>query len=260
MYTELSRPAEMHAQQRRQIYLHEHASDLPLPPMVKIQAGRFIMGGLEGRDDVEGGTAPTERPTRSVYIAGFELGKYPVTFDEYDAFCLATFTPMPDDMGWGRGSHPVINVSWEDAQAYCAWLSSLEGRTYRLPSEAEWEYCARAGQNTAYAWGMNAEQQHANHNMFVGSTTPVWQYVPNAFGLHDMTGNVWEWVQDCWHDSYHGAPNNGQAWEDGGNNNERVLRGGSWNDRPRYLRAAYRVKNYSTARYMFEGFRVARSL
>lgn len=260
MYTELTRPTEVTTRQRWQAYQDERFGDLPLPPLVTIPPGRFIMGGLAGRDDVEGGSCPHERPTRPVYIAAFELGKYPVTFDEYDAFCLATYSPMPNDGGWGRGSRPVINVSWDDAQAYCRWLSQLEGRTYRLPSEAEWEYCARAGKQTAYATGMRIEAHQANHNMHVGMTTPVWQYPANAFGLHDMAGNVWEWVQDCWHDSYQGAPTNGKAWEEGGNCHERVLRGGSWNDRPRYLRAAYRVKDYASGRQPFRGFRVARSI
>jgi formylglycine-generating enzyme required for sulfatase activity len=239
---------------------HEHTHTLLLPKMIRIQAGRFVMGGMEGRDDVEGGCASNEWPTRSVYVAAFELGKYPVTFDEYDAFCRATHTLMPDDNGWGRGSRPVINVSWEDAQAYCAWLCKVDGRGYRLPSEAEWEYAARAGSQTAYAFGMEIDQRHANHNLQFGMTTPVWRYPANAFGLHDMCGNVWEWVQDCWHDSYHHAPTDSHAWEEGGNCHERVLRGGSWNDRPRYLRAAYRVKNYASGRYNFEGFRVARSI
>lgn len=260
MYGTINCKSEMTAFQRRQTYLHEHSGDALLPVMLGIPPGRFMMGGKDGRDDVEGGCAPSERPSHPVYVSAFELGKYPVTFDEYDAFCLATYTPMPDDMGWGRGSRPAINVSWEDAQAYCDWLSALDGRHYRLPSEAEWEYAARANSHEAYPWGASAGQQHANHNLYCGMTTPVWQYAPNAFGLHDMCGNVWEWVQDCWHDSYHGAPGNAQAWEEGGNYHERVLRGGSWNDRPRYLRAAYRVKDYASGRQIFRGFRVARSV
>lgn len=261
MYIELTPPVEMHAQQqRRQVYLREHANEWSFPTMVTIPPGRFIMGAQEGRDDVEGGNQAHERPPRTLYIPAFEMGKYPVTFEEYDAFCLATYTPLPDDAGWGRDSRPVINISWEDAQAYCDWLSQMDGRSYRLPSEAEWEYGARGGRPTAYPWGNSAEKHHANYAMQVGMTSPVWQYPANAFGLHDMVGNVWEWVQDCWHDSYQGAPANGQAWEEGGNCHERVLRGGSWNDRPRYLRAAYRVKDYASGRQIFRGFRVARSL
>lgn len=232
----------------------------PLPAMVRIPAGRFLMGGVDGRDDVEGGCAPSERPARMVYVSTFELGKYPVTFAEYDAFCHATARPLPDDMGWGRDQRPVINVSWEDAQAYCAWLSEWDGGTYRLPSEAEWEYAARANSPHAYPWGMQAKPCHANHNFAHGQTTPVGQFPPNAFGLYDMCGNIWEWVQDCWHDHYIGAPSTGKAWEEGGNPDERVMRGGSWNDRPRYLRAAYRVKGYRNCRHLSCGFRVARSI
>lgn len=238
--------------------LPDYNSALPLPRMVNIPPGRFLMGGLEGRDDVEGGCTLNERPSRYVYIAAFALGRYPVTFEEYDAFCEANGFPLPDDQGWGRGKHPVINVSWDDAQAYCRWLSALNGGHYRLPSEAEWEYATRSGTNAAYPWGMQATPQHANHAMQHGMTTPVGTYPANAFGLHDLCGNVWEWVQDCWHDSYQGAPVNAQAWEEAGNHHERVLRGGSWNDRPRYLRAAYRVKDYPSGRQIFRGFRVAR--
>jgi formylglycine-generating enzyme required for sulfatase activity len=241
-------------------HIHAPESLLHLPTLIKIPAGRFVMGGMDGRDDVEGGCASNERPTRPLYVAAFELGKYPVTFDEFDAFCHATNTLMPDDMGWGRGARPVINVNWEDAQAYCAWLCQIDGCGYRLPSEAEWEYAARAGSNAAYASGMSIDQRNANHNMQFGMTTPVWRYPANPFGIHDMSGNVWEWVQDCWHDSYHNAPTDSRAWEDGTNGHERVLRGGAWNDRPRYLRAAYRVKDYISGRQIFRGFRVARSL
>lgn len=240
--------------------IHDYSTALPLPRLVNLPAGRFLMGGLDARDDVEGGCTANERPTRHVYIAAFALGKYPVTFDEYDAFCEATNALLPDDQGWGRGKRPVINVSWDDAQAYCAWLCELNGAGYRLPSEAEWEYATRCGSQTAYPWGMQAQAHHANHNLQHGMTTPVDTYPANGFGLHDLCGNVWEWVQDCWHDSYHSAPSNAQAWEETGNHHERVLRGGSWNDRPRYLRAAYRVKDYANGRQIFRGFRVARSL
>ncbi|MFN3786104.1 MAG: formylglycine-generating enzyme family protein [Thiothrix sp.] len=240
--------------------LNQESWDLPLPIMVKIPSGRFLMGGVDGRDDVEGGCSPSERPARMVYVNAFELGKYPVTFAEYDAFCAAIHSPLPDDSGWGRGNRPVININWEEAQAYCAWLSELTGCQYRLPSEAEWEYAARANSPYAYPWGMNAKPVHANHYFFHGKTTPVTLFPANEFGLHDMCGNVWEWVQDCWHDTYAGAPSSAKAWEDGGNPYERVLRGGSWNDRPRYLRIAYRVKDYLNRRHVFCGFRVARSM
>lgn len=253
----LSANSDYLLQQREQNYEAEKENTVHFPKMVKVPGGSFVMGGQAGRDDVEGGIADTEKPPRTVFVAAFEMGKYPVTFDEYDAFCSASNRPMPCDMGWGRGSRPVINVSWDDAQEYCIWLSSMLGAEFRLPSEAEWEYAARGGTDGAYPWGRDMAAGEANYEMQCGMTTPVWQYPANAFGLHDMSGNVWEWVQDCWHPNYQGAPSHSKAWNEGGDCNERVLRGGSWNDRPRYLRTAYRLKNYASVRYMADGFRVA---
>jgi len=227
---------------------------LPLEPeMVVIPAGRFMMGTGSYRHEVR--------------IASFELSKYEVTFEEYDAFTDATGRMQADDEGWGRGQRPVINISWHDARAYVAWLSKQTGKTYRLPSEAEWEYGARAGTTTNYSWGNEIGINRANCNV-CGSqwdaqkTAPVGSFEPNGWGLYDMHGNVWEWVQDCWNDNYEGAPTDGSAWMSG-NCSEGVLRGGSWGSRPSSLRSASRARLrqwYSPQdRLSVHGFRVARS-
>jgi formylglycine-generating enzyme required for sulfatase activity len=136
-----------------------------------------------------------------------------VTFDEYDHFCAATERKKPEDNGWGRRRRPMIAVSWREAVAYCAWLANKTGQPYRLPSEAEWEYAARAGTTTRYAFGGAITPKDANYSESkLGKTTEVGAYSPNAWGLYDMHGNVWEWVEDVWHDSYKGAPNDGSAW------------------------------------------------
>ena len=152
-----------------------------------------------------------------------------------------------DDEGWGRGRQPIMNVSWNDAREYVAWLSSQTGHTYRLLTEAEWEYAARAGSATQFSWGNEIGQERANCGGcstqwdFV-QTAPVGSFAANAFGLHEMHGNVWEWVEDCWNGSYSGAPANGDAWLSG-DCSQRILRGGSYDDFPYDLRSAIRVGN-----------------
>jgi WD40 repeat protein len=199
--------------------------DLPdAPEMVVIPPGRFLLGSPEdeeGRDDDEG-------PQHEVTIGyAFAVGKFPVTFDEWDA-CVADGGCngyRPDDQGWGRGNRPVINVSWNDAQAYVAWLSQKTGHAYRLLSEAEWEYAARAGTTTRFSFGNTITAAQASHNhddkctceacvevLLPEKTAPVGSFPPNAFGLHDMHGSVWEWVEDPWHAHYAGAPADGSAW------------------------------------------------
>lgn len=184
------------------------------PEMVRIPPGKFLMGSLE----TEGGRDVDEGPQHGVTIGySFEIGKYAVTFDEYDAFAKATNRTLPVDKGWGRGRQPVINVSFDDAQAYAKWLSDQTGKKYRLPTEAEWEYAARAGTQTWYWWGDDIGRNNANCDG-CGSqwdnrqTAPVGSFKANAFGLHDTAGNVWEWVQDCWHENYNNAPGDGSAW------------------------------------------------
>ena len=232
------------------------------PEMVAIPAGTFTMGSPATearRGDIEG-------PQHRVTIAKpFALGKYEVTFAEWDA-CTAAggCAHRPGDQGWGRGRRPVIDVSWDDAKAYVAWLSRKTGKTYRLPSEAEWEYAARAGTPTRYSWGDEIGSNRANCRG-CGSqwdwkqTAPVGSFAPNHMGLHDMHGNVWELVEDCWNGSYNGAPSDGRAWLTG-LCRARALRGGSWTDDPGFLRSAYRVGHPTMLPDDGIGFRLARTL
>ncbi len=230
--------------------------------MVVVPAGSFMMGS----PDTEAGRSPDEGPQHRVTFAQpFAVGKYELTFDEWDA-CVADrgCKHKPGDEGWGRGRRPVINVSWDDAQTYVAWLAKKTGKGYRLLSEAEWEYAARAGSTTAYPWGQEPGTNRAN---FYGSgsqwsgkqTAPVGRFKANAFGLFDMIGNVWEWTQDCWNDSYAGAPKDGSAWLKG-DCVRRVVRGGSWDNYPEFARAACRNWYLPGVRLNDLGFRLARTL
>ena len=186
------------------------------PTMVVIPAGGFRMGCLSSDDSC----LDNEKPVHEVSIGQpFALWVHEVTFAEWDA-CVAARrcrSYEPDDKGWGRGSRLVSHVTWDDAQAYVAWLAAQTGAAYRLPSEAEWEYAARAGSVTKYHWGDGIGANHANRDG-CGSqwdnlgTSPIGSFAPNAFGLHDMNGNVSEWVADCWNGGYRGAPSDGSAW------------------------------------------------
>ena len=189
-----------------------------------------------------------------------------VTFAEWDA-CEAAGgcgAYSPGDAGWGRGQHPVINVSWNDAQRYVQWLSKKSKKPYRLLTESEWEYAARAGTQTAYSWGDQIGSGRANCDG-CGSqwdnlpTAPVGSFAANAWGLHDMHGNVWEWMEDCWNASYAKAPRNGSAWRSG-DCSRHVMRGGSWFNYSSFLRAANRDRYTTGNRYFYLGFRVARTL
>jgi formylglycine-generating enzyme required for sulfatase activity len=172
--------------------------------------------------------------------------------------------PAPEH-GWGRGRRPVMNVSWDDARQYVAWLSKRTGKPYRLLSEAEWEYAARAGSDKAYSWGDHIGKGHANcigcDSEWDGNqTAPVGSFAPNAFGLYDMHGNVWEWVEDCYHPNYESAPTNGSSWTEGADCSDRVVRGGSWFVNPLELRLANRLRGTSVLRGFDRGFRVGRTL
>ena len=189
-----------------------------------------------------------------------------MTFADWDACVSVGGCPQEgraSDAGWGRGSRPVIYVSWHDAQAYVAWLSRMTGKAYRLLTEAEWEYAARGGTTTAYSWGDEIGKNNANCNgcgsQRADRTVPAGSFAANAFGLYDMFGNVWQWVEDCVHHNYDGAPTDGSAWT-AGDCEVRVVRGGSFGNSPRDLRAASRVWNPSVIRYYFLGFRVGRTL
>jgi formylglycine-generating enzyme required for sulfatase activity len=237
------------------------------PELVVIPAGSFVMGSPEDEAERTNDEGPQHRVT---FASPFALGKYPVTFEEYDHFCVETEREQPPDQGWGRERRPVINVSWDDAKAYCAWLGEQTGRAYRFPSEAEWEYACRAGTTTPFWTGETIGTEQANYdgNYTYGSsrkgeyreqTTPVDAFAANPWGLHDMHGNVWEWCEDRWHDNYGGAPSDGSAWLEG-KSSGRVVRGGSWYFYPWLLRSASRVWNVPDDRYGDLGFRVSRML
>jgi formylglycine-generating enzyme required for sulfatase activity len=187
-----------------------------------------------------------------------------VTFDEWDRCVDAGgCRHRPSDRDWGRGERPVINVSWNDAKAFLNWMSQKTGKTYRLPTEAEWEYAARAGTDSTFWWGGDLGTRQANcaecKTGEASRTMPVGSFKANAFGLFDTAGNAAEWVEDCWNDNYRGAPVNGMAWT-AGQCNMRVLRGGAFDSQSRYLRSASRFRYDSDVRYSANGFRVVREL
>lgn len=191
---------------------------------VLIPGGTFTMGHDNDK---------FARPAHEVTIASFSIGKYEVTFAEYDMFARETKGRMPDDEGWGRGIRPVINVGWDEAVAFTVWLSKKSGKRFRLPSEAEWEYAARGGTQTSYYWGESFGRSNANCAK-CGSpwdgrqTAAIGSFNPNPYGLYDITGNVYEWCLDTRHRSYEGAPTDGSAWISEEDKNFRINRGGSW--------------------------------
>ena len=255
--------------------------------MVAIPAGSFVMGSNE-RD--------TEKPPHSVSVRSFAAGRYAVTKSQFASFVQAkgyqTEAERGDgcyvwtgsewkqqadknwrNVGFAQGEdHPVVCVSWNDAQAYAQWLSQSTGKAYRLLSEAEREYAARAGSTGKYWWGETASHEYANYGkdeccgvLAQGrdkweNTAPVGQFPANGFGLYDMHGNVWEWVQDVWHENYSGAPTDGSAWQTGGDATRRVLRGGAWVNYPDSLRSAVRLRSTPDYRVSYFGFRIARTV
>ena len=237
---------------------------LECPEMVVVPGGRFRMGCGSGRD-----CRDREHPVHDVEVPAFALGRYEVTFAEYDRFVQATGSRRPDDKRWGRARRPVMNVSWDEAMAYVSWLSARSGIRYRLPSESEWEYAARAGTTTRYSWGDELGRNRANCDG-CGSrwdddeTAPVGSFDANGWGLHDMHGNVWEWVADCraHGGKYDNAPQDGTARTSGCHLNDayrsRMYRGGSWQSSPRQVRSAERESRDAIHRRDFIGFRVAR--
>ncbi len=224
--------------------------------MVVVPAGDFVMGS---NDTIY------EKPEHKVKIANsIAIGRREVIFDEWDA-CVAdgACKYRPDDHGWGRGTRPVIDVSWDDTKTFLSWLSQKTGKQYRLPSEAEWEYAARAGTKTAYWWGRTASNGQANCDDCGGTplrkTQPAGSFRPNAFGLYDVSGNAAEWVEDCWNDTYRGAPQDGSAWL-AGQCRQRGLRGGSFASKANVVRSAARFRYDTDVRYYANGFRVVRDL
>jgi formylglycine-generating enzyme required for sulfatase activity len=231
------------------------------PAMIVIPAGKFMMGSPESdpdRDDSEG------PPHEVTFAKPFALSTFAVTFDEWDACVAAAACPRVPDH-WGRGTMPVIDVSFRDAKQYVGWLSQVTGKEYRLPTEAEREYAARAGATTRYSWGDDPGTGNANcdgcgSHWDLRQTAPVGSLRPNRFGLYDMHGNVWEWVEDSWHETYDGAPTDGSAWLRGGDPNYRVIRGGSWRNESQQVRAAFRTRRNVNVRFDTLGFRVARTI
>ena len=255
------------------------------PEMVIVPAGSFLMGSPDGEEGRFGG----EGPQREIVVrAAFAIGVYEVTFEEWDA-CVndgGCDGYRPADWGWGRGRRPVTEVSWQDARGYIEWLSEKTGHPYGLPSEAQWEYAARAGTRTARYWGESAAEQCSYANGFdqdlAGTnekglamfeeygltfpscsdgrgdgTTPVGSYEPNAFGLHDMIGNQAEWTDDCWNQDHSGRPENDRI-RFSGDCSRRVLRGGTWGYPSEFLRSAYRFSFELEHRDNGLGFRVIR--
>ena len=228
------------------------------PEMIVVPFGQFKMGSPE----TEIGRKSHEGPQRQVTIRRlFAVGKYPVTVGQFAEFVRETKHKISND--WRNAhsgqtdSHPVVCVAWHDAKQYVKWLSYETEKNYRLLSEAEWEYVARAGTKTAYHFGNKLLDKRACH--LSTGTASVGKYPENKFGLHDVHGNVWEWVEDCWHGDYTNAPSDGSAWLNEPNNLH-VLRGGSWNSKPEYLRSAVRNANVATFRGINVGFRVVRML
>jgi formylglycine-generating enzyme required for sulfatase activity len=248
----------------------ESFKDCPdCPEMVIAPAGSFTMGSPESEPE----RFSDEGPQHKVTIGKpFAVGRFAVTFAEWDACVSAGGCGgyRPSDSGWGREDRPVINVSWDDAQTYVKWLSGKTGKTYRLLSEAEFEHAARAGTAMPFWWGSSITPDRANYNgnyVYAGGgqkgeyrqkTMPVKSFKPNPWGLYQVHGNVWQWVQDCYVDSYRDAPRDGLPIKKT-SGCSRVLRGGSWGNNPWLLRAARRVRFVAGGRYDYVGFRVART-
>lgn len=244
-------------------------ADSVVANMVQIPAGTFRMGGL-GEDPED-----DELPVRDVKIDAFAISAYEISFEQYDVFARSTGRELPEDQGWGRGARPVINVSYEDAVAFVEWLKAGTGKSFRLPSEAEWEYVARAGSEADFFHGNDIAQlcdygNTADKSATTGwrnmtcadgfaNTAPVGSFKPNAMGVYDMNGNVWEWVADCWYRNYKDAPTDSSPRE-----KERCTmrgqRGGSWFYGSDEAKSSYRSNGNEKDKSVTLGFRVAMDL
>lgn len=271
----LAQASEENGRAAIQRAINWHEGDLPpwpglvcKPEMIRIEPGNFVMGSCEN----EPGRFRDEGPQREVTITRpFELGKYAVTFEEYDVFCDVMGRRKTENEGWGRKRRPIVNLTWEDAYSYCRWLNDQTGDRFRLPTEAEWEYACRAGTTTLYSFGDAISTELANYDgnwMFNGSdkgeyrrqTVQVGSLPANQWGLYEMHGNVWEWCFDPWHFGYEGAPKSQRARIYGGELKRAVIRGGGWGDFPQGLRSANRSWVSRWGRIDAVGFRLARTL
>lgn len=239
-----------------------------LPTMVDIAGNSYSMGCYPS----DSNCLSNEQPLHHVSVAAFQFGETEVSFEEFDLFSNDTGAVHPNDFGYGRGQKPVIGVNWHDANRYITWLNEKTSSNYRLPTEAEFEYVLRANSTTVYPWGNTINHSVANYgaetccegatqdqdNWFY--TAPVGSMAANNFGVHDASGNVWEWTADNWHDNYTSAPNDGSAWSYGGDSSEKVLRSGGWNSGSFALRSAFRYKLDEYSRVFASGFRLARSV
>ena len=246
---------------QRQEVINQAINEL-LNNLLTLPSGQFSMGcdhGVACKDK--------EIPAHSVFITSFRVMTTEVTFTLWDACIISGDCKIqPDDEGWSRGDRPVIGISYLDiVEQFIPWLNKTTGEVFALPSEAQWEYAAKAGSNTTYAWGNDINCLKARFSQFSGlcgnerKTSLVKRFPPNDFGLYDMYGNVWEWTQDCWHHNYHGAPNEGSAWVNdkrNGNCDAGVIRGGSWLNQAGFLRAAFRSRYSRSARSNANGFRL----
>lgn len=227
------------------------------PVLVVLPAGSFKMGSNS--------SDPSEKPAHQVTLrAPFALGKYEVTVDQWNACVEAGACPRIPSTVAAAGNRPMRDVSWDDAQVYLKWLGSLSGRAYRLPTEAEWEYAARGGTSTRYWWGDdmkpgNSSCKECGLPWTADGPPAAGSFAANPFGFFDMNGSVWEWVADCWHSSFKGAPADGSAWDEP-NCHSRVIRGGSWREGGGYMMSTTRFKYDATVRQSQNGFRVARSV
>ena len=220
---------------------------------VLIKGKSFDMGDFSKKDDFA-------TPPHKVHVKDFYIGKYEVTFDQYDQFCEATKRDKPSDEGWGRGNRPVINVTWQDAVAFAQWLSKKTGKTFRLPSEAEWEFAAKSGLSTPFWWGHQPVEGTANckdcGTAWQGQkTAPVGSFKANPYGVHDMTGNVYEWCADLRNDNYINAPSDGSAWLTG-MPGWRISRGGSWYQYSSEMRYFARCWDRENNHFKDVGFRL----
>ncbi|MBK5970938.1 hypothetical protein CCR91_19780 [Thiorhodovibrio winogradskyi] len=228
------------------------------PEMVVLEPSEFMMGNPVGMADSDA------RPVHKVSLDGFMIGAREVTFANYDRFVRETGARRPQDYGWGRGSRPVIDVSWDEARDYAKWLSEKTGQPYRLPTEAEWEYAARGGASSSFWWGIGSPASRAlcfdcGTRWDQISTAPTGSFPPNPFGLYDTAGNVYEWTADCYHHNYNGAASDGSA-RIGPDCELRVTRGGSFNSPAGAMRSHARNRFAADARVDILGFRVARDL